>query len=68
MPATKAAPNGAKRGSLTGAALNDEVFDSSPTLLRPSRGGTAVTGLQQYFTPREAPISSQPAAPPPLSI
>ena len=54
MPVTQAAPVEAKRGSLTGAALSDEVFDSSPTLLRTSRGGRAVTGLQQYFTPPEA--------------
>jgi hypothetical protein len=54
MPVTQAAPAEAKRGSLTGAALSDEVFDSSPTLLRTSRGGRAVTGLQQYFTPPEA--------------
>ena len=43
-----------KRGSLTGGDLTDEVFDSSPTLLRPARGGDAVAGLQQFFTPVEA--------------
>ena len=38
-----------KRGDLTGAALTDEVFDSSSTLRRPARGEAgAVTGLQQY--------------------
>ena len=36
----------AKRGALTGAALSDEVFDSSRSVLRPVRGAkTAVTGL-----------------------
>jgi len=56
MPASKAfsPAAGEKRGSLTGAALTDEVFDSSPTLLRAARGGESVTGLQQYFTPPEA--------------
>ncbi len=44
----------AKHGALTGRALTDEVFDSSPTVLRSARGGEAVTGLQQYFTPAEA--------------
>ena len=44
----------AKRGDLTGAALTDEVFDSSPSLLRPTRGKNAVAGLQQYFAPPEA--------------
>ena len=44
----------AKRGALTGAALTDEVFDSSPSLLRPTRGKNAVAGLQQYFAPPEA--------------
>ena len=43
-----------KRGTLTGGALTDEVFDSSPSLLRSARGGDAVAGLQQYFTPIEA--------------
>jgi hypothetical protein len=42
-----------KRDSLTGAALTDEVLESSPSLLRSARGGAAVTGLQQYFTPPE---------------
>lgn len=56
MPSSAAtAPGrGAKRGSLTGAALTNEVFDSSPTLLQGARGGKAITGLQQYFTPPEA--------------
>jgi len=57
MPPTNAATaeTEPKRGHLTGAALTDEVFDSSPTLLRNARGRTgAVTGLQQYFTPPEA--------------
>ncbi len=49
------APAGAKRSALTGAALSDEVFDSSPSLLRPSRGnGNTVAGLQQFFSPPEA--------------
>jgi SNF2 family DNA or RNA helicase len=46
---------GAKRSALTGAALSDEVFDSSPSLLRPSRGDkNTVAGLQQFFSPPEA--------------
>ena len=44
----------AKRGALTGAALSDEVFDSSPSLLRPTRGANSVTGLQQFFAPPQA--------------
>ncbi len=49
------APAKAKRGALTGAALSDEVFDSSRSVLRPVRGAkTAVTGLQQFFSPPEA--------------
>jgi len=49
-PASSAsAPPQAKRGALT-----DEVFDSSPSLLRPTRGKNAVAGLQQYFAPPEA--------------
>lgn len=51
------APEGseAKRGALSGGALTDEVFDSSPTILRPSRGRKdTVAGLQQFFTPSEA--------------
>lgn len=44
-----------KRSALTGAALSDEVFDSSPSLLRPSRGdANTVAGLQQFFSPAEA--------------
>jgi hypothetical protein len=44
-----------KRSALTGAALSDEVFDSSPSLLRPSRGDRdTVAGLQQFFSPPEA--------------
>ncbi len=57
MPATTPAArerSRAKRGALTGAALSDEVFDSSPSLLRPMRGANAVAGLQQFFTPPEA--------------
>jgi hypothetical protein len=57
MSPTKTAPAEAepKRGDLTGAALTDEVFDSSSTLLRTARGQAgAVTGLQQYFSPPEA--------------
>jgi hypothetical protein len=58
MPATPSdAPTRSepKRGALTGAALTDEVFDSSPSLLRPSRGSAnTVAGLQQHFSPREA--------------
>ncbi len=57
MSETPLLPSGGsepKRGSLTGGALTDEVFDSSPTLLRPARGGDAVAGLQQFFTPVEA--------------
>ncbi len=58
MPAsssTPAAQSKAKRGALTGAALSDEVLDSSPSVLRPIRGAkTAVTGLQQFFSPPEA--------------
>lgn len=56
MSATKApAPANAraKRGKLTGAALSDEVLDSSPTLLR-TRGNAGTTGLQQFFAPPEA--------------
>ncbi|MGN6258313.1 MAG: SNF2-related protein [Solirubrobacterales bacterium] len=48
------APSQAKRGALSGAALSDEVFDSSPSLLRPGRGKGSVAGLQQFFSPREA--------------
>lgn len=48
-----ASPSVAKRGALTGAALTAEVFDSSPSLLRPNRGGSS-TGLQQYFSRPEA--------------
>jgi hypothetical protein len=57
MPQTTLSPPGGsepKRGTLTGGALTDEVFDSSPTLLRSARGGDAVAGLQQFFTPLEA--------------
>lgn len=44
-----------KRSALSGAALSDEVFDSSPSLLRPSRGDkNTVAGLQQFFSPPEA--------------
>jgi hypothetical protein len=43
----------AKRGALSGAALTAEVFESSPSLLRPNRGGSS-TGLQQYFSPPQA--------------
>jgi hypothetical protein len=43
----------AKKGALSGATLTDEVFDSSPSLLRPQRGGDGVAGLQQYFSPPE---------------
>ncbi len=50
-----AAPTQGKRSALTGAALSDEVFDSSPSLLRPSRGDrNTVAGLQQFFSPPEA--------------
>ncbi|HEY2333620.1 MAG TPA: SNF2-related protein [Solirubrobacterales bacterium] len=49
------APTQGKRSALTGAALSDEVFDSSPSLLRPSRGDrNTVAGLQQFFSPPEA--------------
>lgn len=49
------APSQGKRSALTGAALSDEVFDSSPSLLRPSRGKqSTVAGLQQFFSPPEA--------------
>ena len=44
----------AKRGALTGAALTDEVLDSSPSLLDRVRGGEALTGLQQFFAPPQA--------------
>ncbi len=56
MPATTrpSERSQAKRGALTGAALSDEVFDSSTSLLRPTRGTNAVTGLQQFFAPGEA--------------
>lgn len=57
MPASTTSasePPRAKRGDLTGAALTDEVFDSSPSLLRSTRGRSAVAGLQQYFAPPEA--------------
>ncbi|HEY5052246.1 MAG TPA: SNF2-related protein, partial [Solirubrobacterales bacterium] len=54
-PSTPSTPPKAKRGALTGAALNDEVLDSSPSVLRPIRGAkTAVTGLQQFFSPPQA--------------
>jgi hypothetical protein len=52
-PAFRGAASEAKKGALTGAALTDEVFDSSKGLLRPSRGGDGVVGLQQYFSPPE---------------
>src|SRR5690349_9616731 len=49
------APARGKRSSLTGSALSDEVFDSSPSLLRPSRGDrNTVAGLQQFFSPPQA--------------
>jgi SNF2 family DNA or RNA helicase len=49
------APARGKRSALTGAALSNEVFDSSPSLLRPSRGDRdTVAGLQQFFSPPEA--------------
>ena len=49
------APAKGKRSALTGSALSDEVFDSSPSLLRPSRGDrNTVAGLQQFFSPPEA--------------
>ena len=50
MPPTNAATaeTEPKRGHLTGAALTDEVFDSSPTLLRNARGRTgAVLGRER---------------------
>lgn len=43
-----------KRGALRGAALSDEVFDSSPSLLRAARGNGAIAGLQQFFAPPQA--------------
>jgi hypothetical protein len=47
-PAPSAKAKG-KRSALTGAALSDEVFDSSPSLLRPNRGRRdTVAGLQRY--------------------
>lgn len=53
--ASSSAATGGKRSALTGAALSDEVFDSSPSLLRPSRGDkNTVAGLQQFFSPPEA--------------
>lgn len=53
--ASTPAPSREKRGALTGAALSDEVFDSSPSLLRPSRGKkNTVAGLQQFFSPPQA--------------
>jgi len=53
-PPASAAPQ-EKRSALTGAALSDEVFDSSPSLLRPSRGDRdTVAGLQQFFSPAKA--------------
>jgi ribosomal protein S27AE len=56
MPTTSSSANSAaKRGALSGAALSDEVLDSSRSVLRPIRGAkTAVTGLQQFFSPPEA--------------
>lgn len=58
MPASTppaGAPAQGKRSALTGAAMTDEVFDSSPSLLRPSRGDrNTVAGLQQFFSPPEA--------------
>lgn len=58
MPASASpasAPTEEKRSALTGATLNDEVFDSSASLLRPSRGdANTVAGLQQFFSPPEA--------------
>lgn len=55
-PSATLAPERAKekRGALTGAALSDEVFDSSPSLLRAARGNGAVAGLQQFFAPPQA--------------
>jgi SNF2-related domain/Helicase conserved C-terminal domain len=48
-------PTQGKRSALTGAAMTDEVFDSSPSLLRPSRGDhNTVAGLQQFFSPPQA--------------
>jgi hypothetical protein len=42
----------AKRGTLRGGALTDEVMASSQSVLHPGRGGQR--GLQQYFAPPEA--------------
>ncbi len=44
---------GEKKSALTGGALTDEALDSSPSLLRPLRGGKGVAGLQQFFAPSE---------------
>jgi hypothetical protein len=55
MPSTTVAASGPreKKSALTGGALTDEALDSSPSLLRPQRGGKSVTGLQQFFSPPE---------------
>ncbi len=45
---------GGKRGRLEGAALSDEVLDSSPSVLRSGRPGAGTRGLQQFFTPLQA--------------
>jgi SNF2 family DNA or RNA helicase len=44
---------GAKRGELSAGAVSDEVLDSSASVLRPTRGGGSVVGLQQFFSPPE---------------
>lgn len=55
QPLSPDVPTTEKRGALKGAALSDEVFDSSPSLLRPGRGiRSTVAGLQQFFSPPEA--------------
>ena len=43
-----------KRGALTGAALSEEVLDSSSSILEAARPGWAMRGLQQFFSPPEA--------------
>lgn len=43
-----------KHGQLFGGALTDEALSSSTRVLSQARGGSALNGLQQWFSPPEA--------------
>ena len=54
IPLDEANGAGEKHSSLFGGAAEEALLPSSPAVLRRTRGGSSLVGLQQWFTPEPA--------------